>query len=76
MFKRKPQEASIPSKITSRVSRLGTGALGEYVETYISDVGKYTRLYTTSGQDAYLEEALTAAQVVLALVTEMKNRGS
>lgn len=74
MFKKKEQTSSVPDKITRRVSRLSTGALGSYIETHISDVGKYTRLYDASGETAYLEEAVTNAQVVLAIVTEMKNR--
>lgn len=74
MFKKKDQPVAIPSKITNRVARLSPGAIGSYIETHVSDVGKYARLYESSGQQAYLDEAVTNAQVVLALVTEMKNR--
>jgi len=64
----------IPDKITKRVQALSTGALNEYIETHVSEVGKYTRQYSSSGEAAYIEEALTNAQVVLAIVTELKNR--
>jgi hypothetical protein len=78
MFRKKsqPQVAAVPDNITRRVSRLSTGVLGEYVETSVSDAGRYARLYTSTDQDAYLDEAILNAQVVLALLTEMKNRGT
>jgi hypothetical protein len=75
MFKKKETPSSaIPEKISKRVSRLSPGVIGSYIETHVSDVGKYARLYEATGQDAYLDEAVTNAQVVLALVSEMKNR--
>lgn len=66
---------SVPGHITRRVSALATADLTAWADQAIYTTGRYLTLYGRTGDARDLEEALTGAQVLHAIVAEIKQRG-
>lgn len=74
MWNKKPPVTGIPPKITSRAQVLERADLTLWADQAISIAGRYLTMYQRSGDPAHLYEAQTGAQVLLAIVEEIRRR--
>lgn len=72
--KRKDIPTGIPEHIVRRVGMLPTGDLVEWADQAIYTTGRYLTLHQRTRDLADLDEALTGAQVLLAITEEMRRR--
>ena len=63
-------------KVSKRVSRIPTSELEMWIDQSLYEVGRCMSLYAKSREKVYLEEALTGAEALHAVVDELKRRAT
>lgn len=74
--KNKADGPVIPQKILARVRRLQTSDLVDWSDQALYTTGRMVTAYQRDRNPEYLREALTGAQVSLAIMEEMTRRES
>lgn len=64
----------IPPQVSRRVAALASADLSDWADQAVYTAGRYLTLYRRSGDPKDLDEAATGAQVLLAIVEEIKQR--
>lgn len=72
--KRNNQVSGLPGHIVSRVEKMSDSDLTDWSDQAIYTVGRYLSLYHRARDEKDLSEALTGAQVLLAIVEETARR--
>lgn len=72
MWRRKP--GGLDPRITSRTKKLGQGDLISWADQAIYSTGRNLTSYQRTDDETFLEEAHSAAQVLLAIVSEIRSR--
>lgn len=70
----KNEPVSIPAHITRRVAALPTADLTDWADQAIYTTGRYLTQYLKTREDAELAEAETGAQVLMAIIAELRQR--
>jgi hypothetical protein len=73
--KPKSEPIGIPAHITRRVSALPTPDLTDWADQAIYTTGRYLTQYQRSREQSDLDEAETGAQVLMAVIAELRKRG-
>jgi hypothetical protein len=76
MFKKKVVVKNFSEKITKRIARIPTVELETWAENSLSEIGRSLSGYHKNRNDVTLEEALTGAEVLHAILEELKERTS
>jgi len=63
-------------KVSKRVSRIPTSELEMWIDQSLYEIGRCMSLYAKSREKVYLEEALTGAEALHAVVDELKRRAT
>ena len=63
------------SNTQKRIRNIPTGDLATWVDNTISQVGRSTRAYFTSGEHEHLDEAKLGAESLLEMIAELERRG-
>lgn len=77
MFKRKPKEPWVKpfsEKVKVRISKIPTGELTIWVDQAMYDLGRCLNQYERSRSITFLDEALTGAEAIHAVVDELHSR--
>jgi hypothetical protein len=75
MLRSKPVPADIPQRVLDRVSKMSDQEIVSWSDQALYSAGRNLTSYLRNKDDrAFLEEAHTAAQVLLAATTELQNR--
>ena len=72
--RRKNEPIGIPSHITRRVESLHTSDLTDWADQAIYTTGRYLTQYLKTRESAELDEAETGAQVLMAIIAELRRR--
>ena len=72
--KNKNWDKPFPEKIAKRVSKIPTGELEMWVDQSLYEIGRCLSAYTKSRDNVYLNEALTGAEALHAVVNELHKR--
>lgn len=70
----KSWDKPFPEKLSRRVGRVPTAELSTWAEQAINELGRCLSLYEKSRNPIYLEEALTGAEALNAVVSELHSR--
>jgi len=75
-FKKKKEEWTKPfsEKLSKRVSRIPTGELEMWADQALYEIGRCLSGYSKSRDKYYLEEGLTGAEALHAVVNELNAR--
>lgn len=77
MFKKKAQwDKPFSEKVAKRVKKIPTGELEMWVEQSTYELGRCMGIYSRNRDLVALEEALTGAEALHAVVTELHSRAS
>ena len=74
MFKRKNWNKPFSEAVARRVKRLPTDQMVTWVETSSYEITRCIREYQKSGEKFFLDEALTGAEAMHAIVDELHKR--
>lgn len=72
--KTKTWDKPFSEKIAKRVSRLQTAEMQGWVDQALYEVGRCLSMYQRSRDDLYLDEALTGAEAIHAMLDELRKR--
>lgn len=72
--KTKSWDKPFPEKLSRRVGRVPTAELSTWAEQAINELGRCLSLYDKSRNVMYLEEALSGAEALNAVVSELHSR--
>lgn len=72
--KTKAWDKPFSEKIAKRVSRLQTAEMQGWVDQALYEVGRCLSMYQRSRDDLYLDEALTGAEAIHAMLDELRKR--
>lgn len=70
-FKKKTVDKPFPEKVARRVSRIPTPELTSWAEQSLNEIGRLVFAYQKTSEFGYLEEALTGAEALHAVVNEL-----
>jgi len=76
-FRRKPKkiwDKPFSEKVAKRVKKIPTGELTGWADQALFEINRCFSGYQRTGEDVYVEEALTGAEALHAVVTELYNR--
>lgn len=74
MFGKKPWDKPFSEKIASRVKKVSTAQLSPWIESSAYEITRCIREYEKTGDSFFLDEALTGAEAVHAMVDELRTR--
>lgn len=74
MLRRKSVDAEIPEKVVQRCEKLSREDLITWSDQAIYSAGRSLTMYARGSREEDLKEAHTAAQVLLAITTEIARR--
>lgn len=74
MFRRNTVAAEIPDKILQRVKKLPSEDLVTWADQAIYTTGRYLTAHLRDASPENIDEAITGAQVLLAITGELKGR--
>lgn len=74
MFKTKNWDKPFSEKIAKRVAKIPTGELTMWADQSLYDMGRLISSWERSREQAYLDELLTGAEALHAVVSELNKR--
>ena len=74
MWRRKKIIPGISDKIVSRVAKMNSQTLNDWMDQALYSTGRSLTTYQKTGETVQLSEAYTGAQVIYAIVDEMVRR--
>lgn len=74
MFKTKNWDKPFSEKVAKRVSKIPTGELTMWADQSLYDLGRLISAYERSRDQVYLDELLTGAEALHAVVHELNRR--
>lgn len=74
LFKQRYGNKPFSEKLAKRVKKVPTSELASWAETSLADIGRCLSQYEKTRDELYIKEALTGAEAVNALISELYDR--
>lgn len=73
-FKKPPQTKPFSDKIAKRVSKIPTDELEMWTDQALTEISRCMSLYSKARENVFLDEALTGAEALHAVINELHKR--